>query len=160
MPALSFQPRFVQPILDGVKDQTIRAPRKVPIRPGQTLHLFMGMRTKHCRRIATVMCIAVLPVTIRPFLYGGGVDLAGWGEDGMDLELFARRDGFGSWAEMCDFWQDTHGALAFTGNVYRWEPLIPFPDRDPPPAELSDEDLQRGTLPAWFRERPLGEERG
>lgn len=158
MPALSFQPRFVQPILDGVKDQTIRAPRKVPIRPGQTLHLFTGMRTKQCRRIATVTCTAVLSVTIRPFLYS--VDAI---VDGQEVHLteFARRDGFGSWAEMCDFWQDTHGALAFTGHVYRWEALIQFPERDPPPAELSDEDLQRGVLPAWFGERLRpGEDRG
>ena len=56
MPALSFRPRFVQPILYGVKDQTIRMPRKAPIKVGDTLPPFTGMRTKTCKEIAAVTC--------------------------------------------------------------------------------------------------------
>ena len=130
MPALSFQPRFVRPILDGAKDQTIRPPRKVPIRPGQTLHLFTGMRTKRCRRIATVPCARVGAVLI-DFTVGcvavkfdNGSRFYGCLES---LNTFAQADGFASWGEMRAFWREHHpGVDVFVGDIIAWEALRPL----------------------------------
>jgi hypothetical protein len=131
MNCFSFQVRFVEPILAGTKDQTIRAPRKSPPKIGGSMHLFTGMRTKACRRIATVTCTEILSCELSPFLYGGFVRITA-GNDNVvhlngkrELVLFARRDGFASWEALCEFWADTHGSLAFHGTIYRWEALRP-----------------------------------
>lgn len=129
MNCFSFQTRFVEPILAGTKDQTIRAPRRVPPKIGGTMHLFTGMRTKACKRIATVTCTEILKIEISPFYFGGFVQLRAANDETTillrqrQLQAFARRDGFVSWQEMCAFWQETHGALLFQGEVYRWWPL-------------------------------------
>ena len=57
----------------GAKPCTIRAPRKRPIHVGDTLYLYTGMRTKACRRLCTVTCMAKLPILID----GESVVLAG-----------------------------------------------------------------------------------
>lgn len=73
MPAYSFQRQFAQPIIDGTKGGTIRAPRRISPTtgnhrraevgghawPGETLYLFTGMRTKQCRKIAEKTCRAL-----------------------------------------------------------------------------------------------------
>lgn len=130
MNCFSFQTRFVEPILGGIKDQTIRAPRKVPPKIGGVMHLFTGMRTKACKRIATVTCTEILKIDISPFYFRGYVwlganDNATTLSSEPELQAFARRDGFSSSEEMCDFWQASHGALLFRGEVYRWEALAP-----------------------------------
>lgn len=131
MNCFSFQPRFVEPILAGTKDQTIRFPRKVPPKIGGTMHLFTGMRTKACKKIATVTCTEILTIEISPFLFKGYVHLTAANDDtsilseDWQLEAFAKRDGFFSWDDMCIFWQETHGALLFQGEVYRWDALTP-----------------------------------
>lgn len=131
MNCFSFQTRFVEPILAGTKDQTIRASRKVPPKIGGPMHLFTGMRTKACKRIAAVTCTEILKIEISPFYFGGYVQLRAANDllaslrRESDLLAFARRDGFGSWQELCDFWQKRHGALLFRGEVYRWEALAP-----------------------------------
>lgn len=51
MPSLNFQKQFVPLIESGQKRQTIRPVRKNPIKVGDTLYLFTGLRTKGCKRI-------------------------------------------------------------------------------------------------------------
>jgi hypothetical protein len=51
MPAYSFKERFVPMVKDGTKRQTIRAFRRYPPRPGTPVHLYYGMRTKHCTKL-------------------------------------------------------------------------------------------------------------
>ena len=51
MVALSFKAQFAPPIVAGIKRQTVRAGRKRPPRAGERLQLYVGMRTKHCRKI-------------------------------------------------------------------------------------------------------------
>ncbi len=51
MVAYSFDRRFVPAIVSGAKRQTIRAHRARHARPGETLQLYTGMRTRQCRKI-------------------------------------------------------------------------------------------------------------
>jgi len=68
MPAFSFKERFCPWVKDGSKPGTIRAFRKYPVRVGQLAHLYFGMRTKYCTKLATspeiiyVECIYITKV--------------------------------------------------------------------------------------------------
>src|SRR6266404_9068991 len=116
MVAYSFRPRFVDPILGGRKRQTIRAiGRRRHARRGDPLQLYTGMRTKHCRLIGRATCIDVVEVGLR---FAEDKDL----EDvitnpprSVDLDEFARRDGFADWDEMKAFWRTAHPAAFAAG---------------------------------------------
>jgi len=135
MPAYSFQRQFAEPILDGRKGGTIRAPRRRRLgagagpradtgghaRPGETLYLYTGMRTKQCRKIAEKTCLAVEPVRLdflRDRITVGGI--AFWSLHA--LHLFARFDGFETYPDMANFWRETHGSggMDFEGWHIRW----------------------------------------
>jgi hypothetical protein len=53
MPSLNFQTQFVRLIESGKKRQTIRPLRKNPIKVGDKLYLFTGLRTKDCKTLVT-----------------------------------------------------------------------------------------------------------
>jgi hypothetical protein len=117
MPALSFYARFAPLVESGHKRQTIRTPRRHPIRPGDQLKLYTGMRTAQCRRLATVVCQAVFAFRLqsrRRVWY----EPLGW-LDAAARERFARDDGFADWAEMFAWFEDKRG-LPFHGIVIRW----------------------------------------
>lgn len=137
MPAYSFQRQFAQPIIDGSKGGTIRAPRQRRVgsgdgpradtgghaRPGETLYLYTGMRTKQCRKIAEKTCRAVEPIVLNfrtdQIMVGGRVI---WSLRG--LHLFARFDGFETWPDMAAFWNKTHGMpMIFNGWHVQWMEL-------------------------------------
>ncbi len=122
MPALNFQKQFVEKIRSGAKCQTIRAKRKdgrPPCKPGDTLKLYTGMRTKGCTLIRTVKVIGCQPVTLMDScIYGTGV--AGRIAGLEPLDAFARLDGFWDWDELRDWFGKTHG-LPFEGWLIRWK---------------------------------------
>ncbi|MGY6246669.1 hypothetical protein ACXIUS_03840 [Bosea thiooxidans] len=136
MVAYSFNKRFAEPIATGhpatgiVKRQTIRAPRKRHVRPGEAMQIYQGMRTKHCRKIiADQVCVEVRPIEL--FVAAlGYVRFTDTGEAfGITtmLDDFARQDGFLHWADMQAFWQAAHPEaaghdLSFRGVLIRWEP--------------------------------------
>lgn len=132
MVAYSFKKQFGPPILAGTKAHTIRADRKRHARPGEELQLYTGMRTKHCRLVARVPCIAVEPVRLRFSRRGpselfevGGVPLSP-----REMVRFAYADGFDGLDAMARFWWAEHppeegDTLNFTGVVIRWTPLAP-----------------------------------
>ncbi len=116
MPALNFQERFAELVESTKKRQTIRRVWKRPIKPGDTLYLYTGMRTKRCRLLCSALCERVTHIRIEIF----GVRWKGkdW-VDGTLLEVFARRDGFDSWLEMRD-WFDKRYGLPFEGVLIQW----------------------------------------
>ena len=59
MPSLNFQKQFVELIESGKKRQTVRPVRKNPIKVGDKLYLFTGLRTKKCRRLVTPLSVMV-----------------------------------------------------------------------------------------------------
>jgi hypothetical protein len=130
MPAYSFKERFVPMILDGTKRQTIRANRKGRqghAKPGDTVYLYFGMRTKWCRKLREEVCSMVADVVIS---MNGQVFVGGFKLQDDQLNAFAWKDGFrpdGSTLEapgaafdlMMRFWSSTH-SLPFHGKIIYW----------------------------------------
>lgn len=116
MVAYSFQPRFVGPIIAGTKRQTIRAKRKRHVRPGETMQLYMGLRTKQWELIGTAMCRRILPIMVN--LRDACIECDGHLRTSADdLRVFANADGFPSgWVEMRDFWREHYPDA---GDVWR-----------------------------------------
>lgn len=119
----NFKPQFVPHILSGDKCHTIRAPRKHPDEPGDTMHLYSGLRTKKATLLMRVPCVKVEEIKIDTHrVHPGGQ----WQEqiwvDGIRLapderEALARKDGFACFGEMMHFWT---GRLPFEGNIFHW----------------------------------------
>lgn len=143
MVAYSFRPRFVDAICIGLglpytfntglpvllypmpKRQTIRAiGKRRHARPGETLQLYTGMRTKQCRLIGKAVCSAVKPITIsvaNEWISVGGEKSVP--DNVRCLDDFASLDGFGSWTEMREFWREEHpGIDLFKGVLIKWVP--------------------------------------
>ena len=121
MPALNFQERFADAVETHKKRQTIRRVWKRPIKPGDTLYLKMGMRTKRCRKLGKEVCSDYRPITINEHSISlltnlGTLEI--WPE-GYPLAWFARKDGFDSWEEMRDWFRDRYG-LPFEGVLITW----------------------------------------
>lgn len=111
---------FAAQVRSGDKTQTIRREhRRRPIRVGDTLYLYTGMRGPNCRKLKTVVCRKV-----RDF----AVDENGqfW-VDGTAIsarEAFAERDGFRAdetmgAEKMVEFFRQQY-RLPFYGVLIRW----------------------------------------
>lgn len=128
MPALNFQKQFADDVEQGVKRQTVRAHRKdgrPHCRVGDTLKLYTGMRTKACRLLGEAEVIRIAPVCIRDIgmtLDGRWLPTSLASRDQIDPtdNEFAEADGFSSFVEMADWFQNAHG-LPFEGVVIYWD---------------------------------------
>lgn len=119
----NFKPQFVPFLLDGSKTHTIRATRKHPDKPGDTLHLYTGLRRKGARLLMRVECVKVEPITILYFrnhrIAPKEVVIIDRYELNRDeCEVLARRDGFSSFGEMMSFWD---GRTPFEGQIIHWK---------------------------------------
>jgi hypothetical protein len=114
MPSVNFKARFASQVQRRDKLCTIRKKRKRPIKEGDTLYFFTGMRTKQCRRLGTAKCLLVVEVTIDESVVLGGCNLCIHSAD--RLACF---DGFVHWEEMRDFFDAQYG-LPFTGDWIVW----------------------------------------
>ena len=127
MVAYSFRPQFVDPILAGLKRQTIRAERKRHAREGERLQLYTGMRTRRCRLIGTTTCIGA--TNLRLFLAerrAESLDTGNAWTTAEETDAFAAADGFQDWAELKRFWAAEHPGLAtFSGVMICWLALDP-----------------------------------
>jgi hypothetical protein len=122
----NFKSRFAPRILDGSKTHTIRPIRAIPDKPGKTLHLYTGLRTKSARLLMRVECSKIESITIEhhperfldddPELYSVTIDDVVL--DRGECEAFARRDGFEDFDEMMKFWE---GRLPFEGQIVHWK---------------------------------------
>lgn len=118
----NFQSRFVDPILAGRKTHTIRAPRANPDKPGNTLHLYTGLRQKGAKLLMRVPCVRVEEIEIwwhgkqweTPKFFVR-VDRQLLAPD--EREALAERDGFQNFAEMMQFWKER---LPFRGQIIHW----------------------------------------
>ena len=122
----NFKPQFVGAILSGQKTHTIRALRHHPDSPGNTMHLYTGLRRKGARLLGRMECAQVETITIREessvsFLGATGrrfeVKINGEKLAADECEQLARRDGFSGFHEMMDFWD---GRLPFCGQIIHW----------------------------------------
>jgi len=92
MPALNYRAVFATAVERGSKRQTIRRVRKRPIRAGDKLYHYTGMRTARCRLLREDPCLCVLPIRITDREVA--VDRRVLGHD--ERRLLAARDGFPS----------------------------------------------------------------
>ena len=116
MPALSFKKKFVHAIETGQKRQTIRLLRKRPIKAGDTLHLFTGLRTADCQKITAVKCTSVESIEIYPTHIKVGERVLNMRE----RVALAQADGFDSLAKFYDFFMEHYGT-PFVGVIIKWE---------------------------------------
>lgn len=112
----NFRPRFEEPIVRGLKTHTIRARRKYPDKPGDTMHMYIGLRQKGARLLMRRPCVKVQEIEI----WERGVVIDGITLDHAERDALAVSDGFSSgWLEMLAFWE---GRLPFKGNIFHWKP--------------------------------------
>ena len=121
--AINFQPQFADAVESGEKCQTIR--RKARCKPGDALQLYTGQRTQQCRKLADGVCTRVRPVRIdHEGMWLDGERLyAGWArrDDPWDCDCdFAKKDGFGDFMEIVDWFRERYGSLPFDGFVIEW----------------------------------------
>lgn len=125
MPAYSFQEQFIAYIEDESKDHTVRKERngRAPhAKPGDTIFLYYGMRTKDCRKIGEATCRAYSRILIQEdsifFDYGGGFRNP---LSPIQCDQFAWKDGFRP--EGSTF-EKSQGAFAlmikFLGAIYQF----------------------------------------
>ncbi len=122
MPLLNYKKQFAPLVESGEKKQTIRAMRKHPIREGETLYHYTGLRTKQARKLKEAKCTGAFHVLISS---EGGLYIAGIKVLLRLLEPFAYADGFrpdgahSAWSNMLFFFRETHG-LPFEGQLILW----------------------------------------
>ena len=121
MVAFSFQSWKAAKVESGESTQTIRAVRKRGNpKSGDRLQLFVGQRTRNCRKLIETdpVCSEVIPV--RLFLAAGEfhVFLDGEHQSSEQVESLAHADGFDSSSAFFDF---LGPRLPFDGLVIRWQ---------------------------------------
>jgi len=117
MPALNFQKQFAPKVESGEKLQTIRALRKDgrDPKPGDTLFLYTGMRTKACRKLKEATAIKVHDISIKDV----GVFVDGESLNFKERKALALADGFSCTKDFRNFFTMTHG-IPFTGKIIKW----------------------------------------
>lgn len=120
----NFQPRFIPMIKAGTKRHTIRANRVHCDKPGNTLYLYTGLRTKAARRIGISTCVKVETISIfnmRTWCKNSdqcAVEIDCLFLDQSEKDELAQRDGFQDFADMFSFW---NGRLPFEGQIIHWD---------------------------------------
>jgi hypothetical protein len=117
MPSFNFKKQFAGLVEEGVKTQTIRQMRKRPIRVGDDLYLFTGLRTSKCRKLMTTIATEVIAISIDQDEVVLGCDPL---RRDQVYEL-ARADGFESVSEFKDFFRSHYG-FPFFGQLIKWQP--------------------------------------
>lgn len=121
---LNFKAVFAPMVESGRKPHTIRALRKDgndPL-PGDTLHLYTGLRTKAVRLLRREVCDYTRDIMIQPS--SGNVHhvlLGGQPLSQDELNTLARVDGFADANDFIRYFDTTHG-LPFTGVLIGWQP--------------------------------------
>lgn len=122
MPALSFKRQFAEAILTGRKTHTLRNPRARPIKIGDRLQLYSGMRTKQCRKIGEAVCDRVWLADLDLRFESASIHIDG---KLMGLLSFAISDGFENFREMQAFWLKEHKTLEWSGVLIGWRDFKP-----------------------------------
>jgi len=122
MPALNFKAQFADGVERGIKTNSIRPDRKNPIKIGDTLYLYTGMRTKQCRKLGEGICTKIEDIMIDFILEVGApiILLDGHGLAETSCEVLARKDGFRNAYDFCMFFEKQYN-LPFCGKLFTWE---------------------------------------
>jgi len=124
MPAIGFKKEFKDDLLWGIKTQTIRLVRKRgQPKVGDTLNLYIEMRTPQCELIRKSVCTEILPITI---FWNSTIVLNGIKLTKAETKILALADGFLSMNHFMAFFENHYGHLTqcqdgFEGNLIKWE---------------------------------------
>lgn len=117
---LNFKSQFADRVEVGDKRHTIRRWRTdgKRMRPGDTLKLYTGLRTRNARllRIATVESVA----SVRMDCAENVIVIDGDRLDAERAGAFARADGFTCVSEMLRWFKDQYMSSDFDGYYVRW----------------------------------------
>ena len=122
MTAYNFKPQFAAPILAKTKTGTVRMVGKGRhARPGGPVSLYVGLRTKHSRRLGMATAVTVRPITINP--EAGRIDfpalvMAPSIIDTAALHAFARADGFTGWSDFIGWFRATYPDMPIINGVH------------------------------------------
>lgn len=121
MALLGFKKVYMERILSGEKTTTIRAPRKYPVKVGETLYLYVGLRTKGCRKLGEAEALEVKDIIITD-----SYDIVeGWNPKNKrflsipEMEELVVKDGFDSPEAFFKFFDENHG-LPLHANLISW----------------------------------------
>jgi len=119
MVAYSFQRTFAPDILSGRKRSTLRPKRKrAHAQPGDTLHLFTGMRTVNCVRLLTVPCAASRALDI----HANGVRVDGqWRTNPAYFATLADIEGFSSFGNLQAWFDRQYGLPVYDLTQMTWD---------------------------------------
>lgn len=119
MKVLMFRNQWVEPIRAGTKVQTMRAKRVYPVKVGDELSLrhWLGVPRRSKQEIIMARrCTGVHAVKLTPdYLLVDSMPVSAKG-----IAKFAARDGFVTFADMVQFFEEMHG-LPFKGDVISWD---------------------------------------
>jgi hypothetical protein len=119
MPLLGFKRRFAPKVKSGEKRQTIRSMRKRPIKVGDKLFHYVGLRTKKCKKLLESACKKVEYIIMRKhhdFIFVR----IGRSDEYLDMDglhKLAVADGFNNFEEFKDFFKNR---LPFEGQIIYW----------------------------------------
>lgn len=133
MPALNFKPEIASRYEDGSKVHTLRVYRRDGRnpKPGETLYMYVGQRTKNCRKLGEEKCLLARPIQIWFPEHGGlpTIEIDGTRLSAATFDEFARNDGFDGMSHMCQWFRDSytndrpHGMVLwpFDGLLIQWK---------------------------------------
>lgn len=118
MPLIGFKKQFAPMVEARTKRQTIRAKRKdgKNPHPGETLYLYVGLRTAYSRKLGDTVCKSVEEICIDQH----GINIAGQWLLPHEVEALAKADGFDFFSDMLEFFRKTHCELPFYGLLIKW----------------------------------------
>lgn len=126
MPAINFTV-FVDKVESGEKCQTIWQPRLNPIKKGDSVYLYTGMRTKNARKLGTGVVTEVTFIKIDAVLSDDGkliedqitIYLEGISIIPIAAKKLAMNDGFANLLAFAEFFNTKYG-LPFFGYLIEW----------------------------------------
>jgi hypothetical protein len=118
MVAFSFRPEFVNKILSGEKQSTIRSTKRCEV--GDMMQLYTGLRTKECKKLIEVLCIGVAPILISAYsLWKLGETE---GNVKPSVAPLHEQEGFMNVCDMVAFFREEYG-LPYRGWIHAWRKL-------------------------------------
>lgn len=132
---IAFKEQFVEPILDDLKNHTIREDATNRWKVGMTMHMATGVRTKKYKQFAEKVCTGIQKIEFKWATINKGLVNEGrsvkvfiddrnvtneWFEDTneMIVEVLAKNDGFNNLVDFFGWFSED-----FTGKLIHWTDL-------------------------------------
>jgi hypothetical protein len=114
MVAFNFKAEFADKVASGVKRTTIRQTKRCSV--GDDIQLYTGQRTKDCKKLGDVRCMAVEKITFGKNHMKIGKEVY----DPKQREMIAHQEGFLTYADMHKWFVRTYRKQSFQGYIHGW----------------------------------------